>query len=123
MPLQATLTWSAATAQSADPHARQPRPESLTLDMADEATSPNDETSLGDENAGKRRSSILAKINVLIFVVIVIGAECSVAYLYLPSPSETATMASAALAPPSSDALLGSDQAARECTDDPKRHP
>ncbi|OHB67124.1 MAG: hypothetical protein A2V70_11900 [Planctomycetes bacterium RBG_13_63_9] len=43
------------------------------------------------------RSPILAKIKILLFVVAVVGGECLVAYLCVPSESQTAAMAGAVL--------------------------
>jgi hypothetical protein len=42
-------------------------------------------------------TSILAKVRVLLFLVLVIAAECFLAWLYLPSASQTAEMAGVSL--------------------------
>jgi flagellar FliL protein len=44
-------------------------------------------------------SSLLSKLKILAFVAVVIAAECALAYLYLPSSTETAALAGAASPP------------------------
>jgi len=79
--------------------------------MAEETPTTERQPAEADESAAAApKSSILAKIKVLLFVVIVIAVECLVAYLYLPSASETAAMAGAALgANAEADASSGQD--------------
>jgi flagellar FliL protein len=65
------------------------------------AAAANADPSAGGETAvvaGK--SSALAKVNVLLFLLVVIVAECLLAYFYLPSSAESATMAGVPAAPP-----------------------
>jgi hypothetical protein len=47
--------------------------------------------------AAEGGTSILAKVKVVLFLVLVIAAECFLAWLYLPSASQTAEMAGVAL--------------------------
>lgn len=82
--------------------------------MAEQAPVLSEDPAFADESAASAgKSSILAKIKVLLFVAIVIVVECLVACLYLPSASETAAMAKATLetnsqtaTPPDQDQLL-----------------
>jgi hypothetical protein len=47
--------------------------------------------------AGAGGPSVFAKIRILLFVTLVIAAECLLAWLYLPSASKTAALAEAAM--------------------------
>ena len=60
-----------------------------------------------------RGSSILSKLSLVLFIGVVIGVECLVAYLYIPGPSQTAAMAGVVPATDSeTDPLLqGEEQA------------
>ena len=65
--------------------------------MAETPVSPNDASETGPPAPG--RFLLLAKLRVLLLVVVVVALECLAAYLYLPSPSQTAAMAGATLGP------------------------
>ena len=79
------------------------------------AKTDEDPVARSDARAASGSSSILAKIKIVLFVVIVIAVECAAAYLYLPSTSETAAMAGAALGSgPQRDPLLGTDEEQEE---------
>jgi flagellar FliL protein len=52
------------------------------------------DTDLPEQPAtGGGRSSLLAKLQILAFVVVVVGVECFAAYLYLPTAADTAASA------------------------------
>lgn len=65
--------------------------------MATQASPSHDSTT--EAGAPAAKSSFLAKINVLLFLLVVIVAECLIAYFYLPSAADTAAMAGAPAAP------------------------
>ena len=55
-----------------------------------------DQQSAGELEAEVGGTSLFAKIRILLFVAVVIAAECLLAWLYLPSLSKTTAMAEAA---------------------------
>jgi len=59
-------------------------------------------------------SSVLGKMKVLLFLVGVVTIECLIAYLYLPSRSETAAMANAALGVESQSQLVQREEKPNE---------
>jgi hypothetical protein len=62
-------------------------------------TSPANETAPKPAaHAAAPKSSLFSKLKVILFVLAVIAAECSLAYLYLPSAADTAALAGATLA-------------------------
>jgi flagellar FliL protein len=64
--------------------------------MAVEAPNPQDDVAAGAAEAlAPAKTSLVSRLMVLGFVLVVVGAECSVAYLCLPSAAETAAMAGA----------------------------
>lgn len=65
--------------------------------MAGQTPPPTDDPA-AEAEVTSTRSSILAKIKILLFVTVVLAVECLVAYLYLPSASQTAAMVEASLA-------------------------
>ena len=66
--------------------------------MAEDTTNLPDEQETADEaTSSGGGGSLLAKLKIVLFVLIVIAAECVVAYLYLPSQSEVAAMAGTTL--------------------------
>jgi flagellar FliL protein len=66
--------------------------------MAENPPNPKEEADAAAETPpAESKSSVLAKIKILLFVLAVIAAECIAAYLYMPSASETAALAEAAL--------------------------
>jgi flagellar basal body-associated protein FliL len=66
--------------------------------MAQNTPNPPEEAAAPVElSAAESKPSILGKVKILLFVIAVIAAECVVAYLYLPSASEAASLASAQL--------------------------
>jgi flagellar basal body-associated protein FliL len=70
--------------------------------MAKEVPAPSETAPESAEAApAPAKSSLLGKIKILAFVLLVIVVECVVAYLYLPSASAAAAMAGATLATPS----------------------
>lgn len=64
--------------------------------MPEQAPIPNEDPPMETADATSP-SPMAAKIKILLFVTLVIVVECLAAYLYLPSASETAAMAEAAL--------------------------
>jgi len=64
--------------------------------MPEADVNPTEPTDVADASS-ESRPSRLAKVKVLLFVAAVIAAECVAAYWMLPSPSETAAMAEAAI--------------------------
>jgi len=58
------------------------------------------------------RSSILSRLPVLAFVVGVVAVECLVAYLVIPSPSQTAAMAGVVTTDWEADGLLPAEEQA-----------
>jgi len=58
------------------------------------------------------RSSILSRLPVLAFVVGVVAVECLVAYLVIPSPSQTAAMAGVVTTDLEADGLLPAEEQA-----------
>ena len=76
--------------------------------MPEQTPNPSDDPAIEPTEAGGR-SSILAKIKILLVVTAVVVVECLVAYLYLPSASETAALAEATMAA-SSDTHASPDQ-------------
>jgi flagellar basal body-associated protein FliL len=50
--------------------------------------------------AGKRKSPLLGKIGIMLFVAAVVLVECALAYIYLPSASQTAEMAGTTIGEP-----------------------
>jgi flagellar basal body-associated protein FliL len=80
--------------------------------MPEQTPVPNEDPAAAIEDlaAVVRSPSIFARIRIFLFVVIVIVVECLVAYLYLPSASETAVLASGTLTTdPKTDAWLDED--------------
>lgn len=66
--------------------------------MPEQAPMPIDDPAAVEAPAeAEGESSVFTKIKVLLFVALVIAAECFLAYLYLPSASKTAAMAGATL--------------------------
>jgi len=65
--------------------------------MPEQESKPGDDPAALENPAGAEKSSLFAKIKILLLVGVVVAVECLVAYLYLPSTSETAALASAAL--------------------------
>jgi flagellar basal body-associated protein FliL len=66
--------------------------------MAQERSTPDENLDVRDQTpAPAAKSSIVGKIKILLFVAIVIGAECTVVYWYLPSAAETAALAGSAV--------------------------
>jgi len=58
----------------------------------------------------ERRSSILSRLSVLAFVGGVVAVECLIAYLVIPSPSQTAAMAGVVAGDAEADALLPAEE-------------
>lgn len=71
-----------------------------------EQTSPNPEQGieLVEENAGRRRR-LLGMLKAAAVVLAIVVAECLMAYLYIPSPSESVVMAEAVLASQQTEAV------------------
>ena len=66
--------------------------------MPEDAPAPRDEAEIASENPPESGGgSMLGKLKVVIFVLVVIVAECIIAYMWLPSASETAAWAGAAV--------------------------
>lgn len=65
--------------------------------MADQPLNSPESPPIEQPASGGARSSILGKIQVLGFVMLVVGVECFVAYLYLPAAVDTAAMAEAVI--------------------------
>ena len=67
--------------------------------MAEQAPSiPEQEAADHEPAPAKQGSSLLARLFVVLFLIGVVAVECLVAYLYIPSPSQTAAMAGVATA-------------------------
>ena len=66
--------------------------------MAESSTPSEITADAAEPTAAGTRPSLFAKLKVLLFVLVVIGIECSLAYLYLPSAADTAAMAGTAIA-------------------------
>jgi hypothetical protein len=65
--------------------------------MPEETPLPIDDPQAGDHLAAAEVGpSLFAKVRILIFVTLVIAAECALAWLYLPSAAQTADMVGAA---------------------------
>ena len=64
------------------------------------------------------RSSILSRLSVVAFVGGVVAVECLVAYLFIPSPSQTAAMAGVVTTDLEADALLPAQQQADAALED-----
>jgi hypothetical protein len=64
--------------------------------MPEQVPLPTEDPQAVDELAATGGPSLLAKIKILLFVTVVIAAECVLAWLYLPSASQTEAMAEAA---------------------------
>src|SRR4030042_4677849 len=80
-----------------DPPVRFITPRRNRETMPEQAPITNEDPSLETADTTSP-SPMAAKIKILLFVTLVIVVECLAAYLYLPSASETAAMAEAALA-------------------------
>jgi len=65
--------------------------------MAQDTSNAKEEAGADEAPAAESKSSVLGKIKIVLFVLAVIAAECTLAYLYLPSASETAALAGAAM--------------------------
>ncbi len=63
--------------------------------MADPGFHPNDDLTGEQENPTVR--GCFGKVKAAVFITVVIAIECAVAYFYIPSSSETASMAGATL--------------------------
>jgi hypothetical protein len=80
--------------------------------MPEQESPTTDQNSPEQESAeGGRGASILSKLYVVGFLGAVVVMECAIAYLYIPTASETAAMAGVApVAGPESDASFVMDQ-------------
>jgi len=66
--------------------------------MPEPSPLPSEDPQVADQFAAPEGgTSILAKVKILVFLALVIAAECFLAWLYLPSASKTAEMAGVAL--------------------------
>jgi len=66
--------------------------------MPEQSPLPSEDPQAADQFAATEGgTSILAKVRILLFLALVIAAECFLAWLYLPSASKTAEMAGVAL--------------------------
>jgi hypothetical protein len=66
--------------------------------MPEQSPPPSEDPQAADQLAATGGgTSLLAKIRILLFLALVIAAECFLAWLYLPSAAKTAEMAGAAL--------------------------
>ena len=65
--------------------------------MPEQTDIPTDDPAAAESEAPPSESSLLGRLKVLLLVAIVIAGECAVAYLYLPSASDTAAMAKATM--------------------------
>jgi len=76
--------------------------------MADETPTPEEQQQAPAEAAEAQAApettasgpSLLSRLKVIGFVVVVVVVECLVAYLYLPDPTQTAAMAGSSMATP-----------------------
>jgi hypothetical protein len=79
--------------------------------MPEQLPLPSDDPQAVDQFAAAGGPSLFAKTRVLLFVTLVIAAECFLAWLYLPSVSKTAAMAGAAMGADSpTEALTNQDE-------------
>jgi flagellar basal body-associated protein FliL len=86
--------------------------------MAENLPNPTEEAAAAAEApAAAPKSSLLGKIKILLFVAAIIAAECSVAYLYLPSAADTAALASTAAG------VHPKAEAAAEAAEEPESQP
>ena len=75
--------------------------------MAEQDPTQNDNLTAADEpEESTGKSSLLARLKVLMFVALVIVVECLLAYLLLPNAEKSAAMASAAMEPSSQTELI-----------------
>ncbi len=75
--------------------------------MAEQLPQKNDDLQTADEPAeAPGKSSLPARLKVLLFVAAVIVVECLMAYLFLPNAEKSAAMASAAMEPGSQPELV-----------------
>jgi flagellar FliL protein len=83
------------------------------------ATAPEQEAAEHAATVAGSRWSILAKLRVVLFVVVVIAVECVVAYVCIPSPSQTAAMAGVVPATGrEADAMLPAEEQADAARED-----
>ncbi len=72
----------------------------------------------GETVRAARRSSILVTVKIAAVLLVLIVAECLVAYLYLPSAADTAAMANAAFnGQVDGDGLMGAEEEEEELID------
>ncbi len=80
--------------------------------MAEQDPQQNDDLTIADEPAeAPGKSSLPARLKVLLFVAAVIVVECLLAYLFLPNAEKSAAMATAAMEPGSQPELVDENTA------------
>ena len=83
--------------------------------MAEQDPQQNDDLTTADEPAeATGKSSMPARLKVLLFVAAVIVVECLLAYLFLPNAEKSAAMASAAMEPGSQPKLVDKNTASED---------